>query len=84
MSRKCGGYSDPIVVGPEYLAVWKETLQKYPDLEAKGEPTTVQIAAVSGFKYMFAFNNGSTVTVWVSWRNVLKVTEVTHPVLRLH
>ena len=68
---KCGGYTAPRAVGPHELAVWTKVLA-LPDtgaeLAAKGTPTSVQTAVVSGLKFKFAFEDGSTVIVWRSWR----------------
>ena len=70
--RKCGGYTDARQLKQDDLAVWDKVLA-LPDtgaeLAAKGTPTSVQTAVVSGLKYKFAFEDGSTVIVWRTWRN---------------
>lgn len=74
--RCCGGYTAPRPVGPDDLAVWAKVLAQ-PDtgaeLTAKGAPTSVQTAVVSGVKFRFIFKDGSTVTVWQSWQNVITI-----------
>jgi hypothetical protein len=70
-AQLCGGYTDPRPVRPDDLVVWAEVLA-LPDtgaeLAVKGAPKSVQTAVVSGFKFRFIFDDGSTVTVWQSWR----------------
>ena len=73
---KCGGYGAPRAVGPHELAVWVKVLtlpDKGAELAAKGTPTSVQTAVVSGLKFKFAFEDGSTVIVWRSWRNDISI-----------
>ena len=69
-SHKCGGYTAPRQLRQDDLAVWAMVLA-LPDtgdeLAAKDTPTSVQTAVVSGLKYNFAFEDGSTVIVWRSW-----------------
>ena len=68
--RKCGGYTPAHQLRQDDLNVWAKVLA-LPDtgaeLRAKGTPTSVQTAVVSGLKYKFAFKDGSTVFVWRSW-----------------
>jgi hypothetical protein len=75
---KCGGYIDPRPVNQDDLKVWA-SVRALPDtgaeLAAKGAPTSVQTAVVSGTKYKFAFKDGSTVIVWWSWRNVISIVD---------
>jgi len=70
MQIKCGGYTAPRAVGPHELAVWAKVLA-LPDtgaeLAAKGTPTSVQTAVVSGLKFKFAFEDGSTVMEKNKW-----------------
>lgn len=64
---KCGGYTPARQLRQDDLAVWAMVLA-LPDtaaeFAAKGTPTSVQTAVVSGLKYKFAFEDGSTVIVW--------------------
>lgn len=73
--QRCGGYTAPRPVGSDDLAVWAKVLA-LPDtgaeLAANGAPTSVQTAVVSGVKFRFIFKDGSTVTVWRSWRKDIK------------
>jgi len=76
VSKKCGGWTAPRDVGPDELAVWAK-VSSAPDtgaeLAAKGTPTSVQTAVVSGLKFRFTFEDDSTVIVWRSWRNVISI-----------
>jgi hypothetical protein len=73
---KCGGYTTARQLKPDDLAVWSKVLA-LPDTgaeeSAKGTPTSVQTAVVSGLKYKFAFEDGSTVIVWRSWRGPISI-----------
>jgi hypothetical protein len=73
---KCGGYTPSRAVDNDDLDVWAKVLA-LPDtgtkFAAKGTPTSVQTAVVSGVKFKFAFEDGSTVIVWRSWRNVISI-----------
>jgi hypothetical protein len=77
-SHICGGYTDPRQLGPDDLAVWVKVLA-LPDtgaeVAAKGTPTSVQTAVVSGVKYKFAFEDGSTVIVWKDWRGPISIVK---------
>ena len=74
--HKCGGYTPHRAVEQGDLDVWAKVLA-LPDtgaeLAAKGAPTSVQTAVVSGVKFKFAFEDGSTVIVWRSSRNVISI-----------
>lgn len=74
--HKCGGYTPPRAVEQGDLDVWAKVLA-LPDTGAefatKGAPTSVQTAVVSGVKFKFAFEDGSTAIVWRSWRNVISI-----------
>jgi len=73
--RCCGGYTAPRPVTPDDLAVWANVLVLHDtdaEFAAKGIPTLVQTAVVSGVKFRFIFKDGSTVTVWRSWRKNIK------------
>ncbi len=71
-----GGYTSPRQLGQNDLDIWDKVLA-LPNIDhnisAKGTPTSVQTAVVSGFKFKFAFEDGSTVVVWKSWRNVISI-----------
>ena len=74
--RCCGGYTAPRPVTPDDLAVWANVLVLHDtdaEFAAKGIPTLVQTAVVSGVKFRFIFKDGSTVTVWQSWRKILRI-----------
>lgn len=74
--HKHGGYTAPRSVSTDDLNVWSKALA-LPDtgaeLAAKGAPTSVQTAVASGFKFKFAFEDGSTVVVWKSLKNVISI-----------
>lgn len=74
--RKCGGYTAARQLEQDDLDVWAKVLA-LPDtgaeLAAKGTPTLVQTAVVSGCKFKFAFEDGSTVIVWRSWRHDVSI-----------
>jgi len=72
--QRCGGYTDPRPVNPNDLDVWAKVLAlPGTELAAKAPPTSVQTAVVSGVKFRFIFKDGSTVTVWRSWQNVITI-----------
>ena len=74
--QKSGGWTAPRDVGPHELAVWAKVSalpETGAELAAKGTPTSVQTAVVSGLKFRFTFEDGSTVVVWQSWRNVISI-----------
>ena len=76
-----GGYTTRRDVGPHELDVWNKVLEM-PEIGAKlaskGMPTSVKSQIVSGVNYIFAFADGSTVTVYhQSWTNTLRVTKIT-------
>mgnify|MGYP006108432661 CR=1 FL=1 len=74
--RKCGGYTPPRAAEQGDLDVWDKVLAlpgTGAELIAKGTPTSVQTAVVSGLKFRFIFEDGSTVIVWRSWRNVISI-----------
>ena len=75
-SKKCGGYTPARLLKQNDLNVWARVLAlpgKGAKFAAKGTPTSVQTAVVSGLKFKFAFEDGSTVIVWRSWRNVISI-----------
>lgn len=79
-----GGYTTRRAVGPHELDVWNKVLEM-PEIGAKlaskGIPTSVKSQIVSGVNYIFAFADGSTVTVYhQSWSNTLRVTMITSTV----
>lgn len=73
---KCGGYTTARLLEQEDLDVWARVLA-LPDtaveFAAKGTPKSVQTAVVSGLKFKFTFEDGSTAIVWRSWRNVISI-----------
>jgi hypothetical protein len=74
--RKYGGYGAPRAVKQNDIDIWAKVLA-LPDtgaeLTAKGTPTSVQTAVVSGLKFKFAFEDGSTVIVWRSLGHVISI-----------
>jgi len=74
----CGGYTAARQLEQEDLDVWAKVLAlpgTGAELAAKGTPTLVQTAVVSGLKFKFAFEDGSTVIVWRSWRHDISIVK---------
>lgn len=74
-----GGYTAPRELGQNDLDIWDKVLT-LPNIDtnisAKGTPTLVQTAVISGLKFKFTFEDGSTVVVWKSWRNVISIIKI--------
>ena len=51
----------------DVLTVWRTAVERHGNniaLVALGDPVSVKTQVVSGTKYIFAFADGSTATVW--------------------
>ena len=74
-----GGYTSPRQLHQSDLDIWDKVLA-LPNIDtnisAKGTPTSVQTAVVSGFKFKFAFEDGSTVVVLKSWTDVISIIKI--------
>ena len=77
-NTRLGGYTAPRAVSPNDLRVWDKVLaltDTSSNFADKGIPISVQTAVVAGIKFRFAFEDGSTVTVWRSLGNVISIVK---------
>merc|ERR1719499_2755220 len=78
-----GGWAPSRDVTTDEIALWEsamtntEGLYQGTDLEAIGEPVSVETQVVAGTNYKFTFEDGTTVTVYeCPWEDILEVTDV--------